>query len=157
AHTKLELERPTRATARWRLESPAPQLSRGGSSWGGASSNAIDRWWRVWYHCHTLSRGFYLYAFFQHRREPMTLVASECRPIIAAVLERAAVGAHVSAPEAYAFEHTTSSELVALLQVADALRARHHGNVITYSRKVFLPLTNLCRDYCGYCTFRKDP
>ena len=29
--------------------------------------------------------------------------------------------------------------------------------VITYSRKVFLPLTNLCRDYCGYCTFRRDP
>jgi FO synthase len=46
---------------------------------------------------------------------------------------------------------------VALLQVADALRAQHHGDVITYSRKVFLPLTNLCRDYCGYCTFRKDP
>ncbi len=29
--------------------------------------------------------------------------------------------------------------------------------MITYSRKVFLPLTNLCRDYCGYCTFRRDP
>jgi FO synthase len=47
--------------------------------------------------------------------------------------------------------------LLALLQVADALRVQHHGDVITYSRKVFLPLTNLCRDYCGYCTFRKDP
>ena len=29
--------------------------------------------------------------------------------------------------------------------------------MVTYSRKVFLPLTNLCRDYCGYCTFRRDP
>jgi FO synthase len=29
--------------------------------------------------------------------------------------------------------------------------------VITYSRKVFIPLTNLCRDYCGYCVFRRDP
>jgi FO synthase len=57
----------------------------------------------------------------------------------------------------YAFADTTSSELLGLLHVADALRARHHGEVITYSRKVFLPLTNLCRDYCGYCTFRKDP
>jgi FO synthase len=56
-----------------------------------------------------------------------------------------------------AFAHTTSSELLALLHVADALRAQYHGNTITYSRKVFLPLTNLCRDYCGYCTFRKDP
>jgi len=87
----------------------------------------------------------------------MTLVASECRPDIAVTLERADAGARLSAQEAYAFEHTTSSELLALLRVADALRARHHGEVITYSRKVFLPLTNLCRDYCGYCTFRKDP
>jgi FO synthase len=29
--------------------------------------------------------------------------------------------------------------------------------VITFSPKVFLPLTNLCRDFCGYCTFRKAP
>src|SRR5919197_1525829 len=87
----------------------------------------------------------------------MALLASWCRPDIAATLERADTGARLSAQEAYAFEHTTSSELLALLQVADTLRARHHGDVITYSRKVFLPLTNLCRDYCGYCTFRRDP
>jgi 7,8-didemethyl-8-hydroxy-5-deazariboflavin synthase CofG subunit len=87
----------------------------------------------------------------------MTLVASGCRPEIAAALARAYEGVCLSAQEAYAFEHTSSGELLALLQVAEALRARHHGDVITYSRKVFLPLTNLCRDYCGYCTFRKDP
>src|SRR5215467_9880591 len=87
----------------------------------------------------------------------MTLVASGCRPAIVAALERASVGVGLSVPEACAFEHTTSSELLALLQMADALRAQHHGDVITYSRKVFLPLTNLCRDYCGYCTFRRDP
>jgi FO synthase len=63
----------------------------------------------------------------------------------------------LSAQDAMAFEQTSSSDLLALLQVADALRAQHHGSTITYSRKVFLPLTNLCRDYCGYCTFRKDP
>jgi FO synthase len=28
---------------------------------------------------------------------------------------------------------------------------------MTFSAKVFVPLTNLCRDYCGYCTFRRDP
>ena len=37
------------------------------------------------------------------------------------------------------------------------LKQRFKPGVITYSRKVFLPLTNLCRDYCGYCTFRRDP
>src|SRR2546428_13206172 len=87
----------------------------------------------------------------------MTLVTSGCRPEITAALARAYEGACLSAQEAYAFEHTSSGELLALLQVAEALRTRHHGDVITYSRKVFLPLTNLCRDYCGYCTFRKDP
>ncbi len=44
-----------------------------------------------------------------------------------------------------------------LLAVAQAARARFKPGVITFSRKVFLPLTNLCRDYCGYCTFRRDP
>jgi 7,8-didemethyl-8-hydroxy-5-deazariboflavin synthase CofG subunit len=44
-----------------------------------------------------------------------------------------------------------------LLATACALRDRFKPGVITYSRKVFLPLTNLCRDYCGYCTFRRDP
>lgn len=87
----------------------------------------------------------------------MTMLVSACRPVIEETLERARQGACLSAQEAYAFEHTTSSELLALLRVADELRARHHGDLITYSRKVFLPLTNLCRDYCGYCTFRKDP
>jgi 7,8-didemethyl-8-hydroxy-5-deazariboflavin synthase CofG subunit len=44
-----------------------------------------------------------------------------------------------------------------LLATAIALKERYRPGVITYSRKVFLPLTNLCRDYCGYCTFRRDP
>ena len=44
-----------------------------------------------------------------------------------------------------------------LLARAQALRDRFKPGVITYSRKVFIPLTNLCRDYCGYCTFRRDP
>ncbi len=46
--------------------------------------------------------------------------------------------------------------LPSLLSAAQLARARFKPAVITYSRKVFLPLTNLCRDYCGYCTFRRD-
>lgn len=49
-------------------------------------------------------------------------------------------------------------------QTTDALCARacdirdaHWGRVVTYSRKVFAPLTNMCRDSCGYCTFVKGP
>jgi FO synthase len=47
--------------------------------------------------------------------------------------------------------------LAALAEIARELRTRGKGSVITYSPKVFLPLTNLCRDRCGYCTFRRDP
>jgi 7,8-didemethyl-8-hydroxy-5-deazariboflavin synthase CofG subunit len=44
-----------------------------------------------------------------------------------------------------------------LLAAARAAKERFKPEIITYSRKVFIPLTNLCRDYCGYCTFRRDP
>ena len=44
-----------------------------------------------------------------------------------------------------------------LLAAASELRARVKGTVVSFSKKVFIPLTTLCRDYCGYCTFRKDP
>jgi FO synthase len=44
-----------------------------------------------------------------------------------------------------------------LLGAARAAKELFKRGVVTYSRKVFIPLTNLCRDYCGYCTFRRDP
>src|SRR5258708_9149600 len=47
--------------------------------------------------------------------------------------------------------------LAELLSAATELRATGTGSVITFSKKVFIPLTTLCRDYCTYCTFRKDP
>jgi FO synthase len=47
--------------------------------------------------------------------------------------------------------------LPALVAVAGALRDQGHGALITYSRKVFIPLTMLCRDVCHYCTFAKPP
>jgi FO synthase len=44
-----------------------------------------------------------------------------------------------------------------LLDEARRVRDRHHGTRVTYSPKVFIPLTMLCRDHCGYCTFAKPP
>jgi len=44
-----------------------------------------------------------------------------------------------------------------LRSVAAAIRTKGKGRTISYSRKVFIPLTNLCRDTCGYCAFKKDP
>ncbi len=44
-----------------------------------------------------------------------------------------------------------------MLEHAAELRDRGHGDVISYSRKVFIPLTHLCRDVCHYCTFATTP
>ena len=44
-------------------------------------------------------------------------------------------------------------DLEPLLPVASSLRDSGHRNLISYSRKVFIPLTQLCRDVCHYCAF----
>ena len=44
-----------------------------------------------------------------------------------------------------------------LVAAAGRLRDLGHGNLISYSRKVFIPLTHLCRDVCHYCTFAHPP
>jgi 7,8-didemethyl-8-hydroxy-5-deazariboflavin synthase CofG subunit len=56
-----------------------------------------------------------------------------------------------------ALYQAAQAPLADLLSAASDLRAQGKGNVITFSKKVFIPLTTLCRDYCSYCTFRKDP
>ena len=50
-----------------------------------------------------------------------------------------------------------AASLDELLAAASDLREKGKGRAVSYSKKVFIPLTTLCRDYCGYCTFRKDP
>jgi FO synthase len=47
--------------------------------------------------------------------------------------------------------------LAELIAEAAALRDSAHGRLISYSRKVFIPLTKLCRDVCHYCTFAEVP
>ncbi len=47
--------------------------------------------------------------------------------------------------------------LAELLPAAESLTLAGFGTVVTYSRKVFIPLTQLCRDVCHYCTFAKAP
>ena len=50
-----------------------------------------------------------------------------------------------------------AADLDELTEAARAVRDRHHGHQVTFSPKVFIPLTMLCRDRCGYCTFAKPP
>jgi len=47
--------------------------------------------------------------------------------------------------------------LAELMEEAAALRDAGHGRFVSYSRKVFIPLTKLCRDVCHYCTFAEKP
>ena len=63
----------------------------------------------------------------------------------------------ISRDEAGRLIRATGGELIDLLREASAVRDARSGGVITYSRKVFIPLTNLCRDRCGYCTFAREP
>jgi FO synthase len=58
---------------------------------------------------------------------------------------------------ATALQLAHDAPLPELLALATQLRARGKGTTISFSKKVFIPLTTLCRDYCSYCTFRKDP
>ncbi|MCP3934625.1 MAG: 5-amino-6-(D-ribitylamino)uracil--L-tyrosine 4-hydroxyphenyl transferase CofH [Actinomycetia bacterium] len=54
-------------------------------------------------------------------------------------------------------ERLLATPLDDLLALASAVRDQAHGKRITYSPKVFIPLTMLCRDKCGYCTFAQPP
>ncbi|HXU89727.1 MAG TPA: 7,8-didemethyl-8-hydroxy-5-deazariboflavin synthase CofG [Methylomirabilota bacterium] len=63
----------------------------------------------------------------------------------------------ISQAEAYRLIEGPAAELPALLARAGELRDRGRGRTVTFSAKVFVPLTTLCRDYCRYCTFRRDP
>lgn len=72
-------------------------------------------------------------------------------------LEKAARLEPLDDDDAYALLQVPLSDNDALCEIAGAMRDAVHGRTLTYSPKVFLPVTNLCRDRCSYCTFRRDP
>jgi FO synthase len=78
-------------------------------------------------------------------------------PDVRDVLERVRRGERPTTSDAVALLRSTDAELGLLLEAASELRDASKGRTVTYSPKVFLPITNLCRDRCSYCTFRKDP
>ncbi len=55
------------------------------------------------------------------------------------------------------FVRLEQAPLAELIDAAGRLRDEGHGRHISYSRKVFIPLTHLCRDVCHYCTFAQRP
>ncbi len=71
------------------------------------------------------------------------------------VLKGLVEGQRLSSDNALALADFTDTK--ALADVASELRDQGFRNAVTYSRKVFIPLTHLCRDVCHYCTFAQVP
>jgi FO synthase len=74
---------------------------------------------------------------------------------VEAALQRGLQGQGVSREDALVLAE--NAVLDEMLEAAREVREKGKGKTVSFSRKVFIPLTTLCRDYCGYCTFRKDP
>src|SRR5262245_7578720 len=72
-------------------------------------------------------------------------------------LGRGLAGEVMNGSQARALANATGEAAWAVLRAAREVRQRAKGRIVSFSKKIFIPLTNLCRDYCGYCTFRRDP
>jgi len=73
---------------------------------------------------------------------------------VSEVLARRLEGKELTREEALSLAEAGIDELPLLLSAALMVRLKHFGRVTTYSRKVFVPLTKLCRNQCAYCGFR---
>ena len=85
--------------------------------------------------------------------DPVERVSESLKPIIEGVLR----GSSLMAEEALSLASSQQDDLYPLCQVASDLRDQGKGKDVSFSPKVFIPLTRLCRDFCGYCTFRQAP
>jgi len=83
------------------------------------------------------------------------MTPDSARPNLRDLVRNAEAGRRLDAQEALAF--ADYADLSTLMEVAAALRDAGHGRLVSYSRKVFIPLTQLCRDVCHYCTFAHPP
>jgi len=96
----------------------------------------------------------------ERRGLPVTLEIVPLRPVDKG-LERALADAvdsgSLEPAVAYRLIEADIDTLPLLLEAARTVRECRSGRTVTYSRKVFLPLTNLCRDQCAYCTFVRRP
>ncbi len=79
--------------------------------------------------------------------------------MVAGVIDRASSQARapLSDEEALAIADVTGDRAASVREAAGSVRDALFGRVVTYSPKVFLPLTNLCRNHCDYCSFRRSP
>ena len=84
---------------------------------------------------------------------------SELRPSpkLERIISKAIEEEGVTREDALYLTELFPKEIPFLLLAASAIRNRSKGKTVTYSKNVFVPLTQLCRDRCGYCTFKIEP
>jgi len=87
---------------------------------------------------------------------PLDVALTTLRPQLRDAVETALDGTRLTDEQALALAEIRGAEHPAVWAAAAAVRDAGHPPVVTYSRKVFIPLTNLCRDVCSYCTFARD-
>ena len=73
------------------------------------------------------------------------------------LLNRVTEGREITKEEAYQIYQDVENEPLEVYKAAEFLRNKNKGSVVTYSRKVFFNLNNLCRDTCSYCTYKAEP
>ena len=76
---------------------------------------------------------------------------------IGEILAQALADKTLATEQALALADSAAADLHPLMAAAATLRDIGHGDLVSYSRKVFIPLTQLCRDVCHYCTFAHPP
>jgi len=83
------------------------------------------------------------------------MLATKSDPGVYETLVKSLEGRHMSKTEA--MELFVCQDQDAILSTARSIRQKTKSGPITYSRKIFINLINLCRDSCSYCTYKKEP
>ena len=76
---------------------------------------------------------------------------------LCAILDKAESGDFIDRDDALYLVSIEKDEIPYLLEMASRLRDRGKGKILTYSKNVFVPVTQICRNHCGYCTFKYEP
>ena len=82
----------------------------------------------------------------------MSKLILNCEP-----LNRILDGKKIYQQEAYEIFNVSEKESTELFQTAQILRKQNKGNFVSFSKKVFFNLVNLCKDTCSYCTYKAEP
>ena len=79
------------------------------------------------------------------------------KPRLDTAFADASSGYSLTDSEAWALVGADEDTLAAMCEAAAGMRDMGKGRTVSFSPKVFIPLTHMCRDFCGYCIFRKTP